>query len=498
MAIPRASPRVLYVALDACDGELMLELANTGRCPSLAALLQDAAVSRTTAPFGTFTGSSWMTITTGSRPGTHRYWNWLEIDPITYELRGTTPREARGRPFWEHLSDAGRRVAALDVPHADVPDSFNGVVLKEWGCHDRHDGTASFPPALLDELDRTVGRHPVGCRSHPGGDWAFAPCDYTVRDGPYRTPDEERQLLDLLRAGIDAKHRASIQVLEQGPWDLFATVLGEAHCVGHQLWHVHDESHPRHDLATRELLGDPVEDVYVRLDSVLGDLIARCGPDTAVYVQTNHGMGSHFDGDHLLDQLLLRIDDSLRGRFEPGSWSRAGRRMYAASPAVLRGAARRAIAFAARMKSRIGPAAAVAPTGPDPERRFFQIPGNTTVGAIRFNVVGREAKGIVAPGSDFDRLCDAVTAALLDVIDIDSGMPLVRSVVRSDLTMVRGADDCLPDLFVEWKRSTLVERVRSPLTGTVAVPYEHWRTGDHHDRGLFIAVGPGNRGWASG
>ena len=490
MAVERA-PRVLYVALDACDPELMLEFAATGRCPALASLLSDGALTETVAPSGTYVGSSWMTITTGTDVGTHRYWNWVEVDPATYQLRATTPREARGRPFWEVLSDAGRRVAVLDIPHCGVPDSFNGVVLKEWGCHDRHDGTASFPAEVLDELDRTVGRHPVGCRSHPAGDEAFAPCDYTLRSGVYRTAGEERELLDLLRSGVDAKRRASLQILDKEPWDLFATALGEGHCVGHQFWHVHDTSHPRHDPSVRASLGDPVEDVYRRLDATLGDLIARTGPDTTVYVQMNHGMGPHFDGAHLLDQLVERIDRSLESQFEPGTWSRTGRRLYERSPRGLRGVARRTIAAAARAKARIGPPVPVAAVGPRPDRRFFQVPGNTSVGAIRFNVVGREAQGIVTPGAELDRLCHEITAALLDVVDIDSGRPLVRAVIRSEQVVERSADDHLPDLFVEWERSSLVERVWSPMTGTVVAPYDHWRTGDHHDRGVLVARGPG-------
>ncbi len=490
MAPPDTAPQVLYVALDACDSALMQRLADAGLCPTFKALFDGAAVIPTQAPAGTFVGSSWMTITTGRDVEHHGYWNWHEVDPATYQLLAPTPRDARGRPFWEQLSDAGRRVAVLDVPHAAVPPSLNGVLLKEWGCHDRHDGTASFPAELLDELDRTIGRHPLGCRDHPHGAEAFSPCDYTLRDGPTRTLDEERQLVDLIRAGIDAKHRASLQVIEQGPWDLFATVLGEAHCVGHQFWHVHDDAHPRHDPAARRLLGDPVEDVYVRLDRVLGDLLARADDDTTVFVQMNHGMGPHFDGDHLLDQLLERIDESLRRRFEPGSWSRLGAAAYGATPAPLRRAARQGIAAAARLKSRRAPAARSARPGPSADRRFFQIPGNTAVGAVRFNIAGRESGGIVDP-AELDALCTAVGEALLDVVDIDSGRPLVRSVVRSDTVLRRAADDRLPDLFVEWERGSQIERVWSPTTGTVVAPYEHWRTGDHHDRGVFVARGPG-------
>ncbi|MFM8267250.1 MAG: alkaline phosphatase family protein, partial [Ilumatobacteraceae bacterium] len=243
----RNAPRVMYIGLDACDAGIIERLARQGRCPTFASLFAEAAVVPTVAPYGTFVGSSWMTITMGRDVARHRYWNWTEVDPQTYEAQGTTPRSAVGVPFWEQVAGAGHRVAVLDVPHMGVPESFNGVMLKEWGCHDRHDGTAAYPPALLDELDQLVGRHPLGCRDHPGGSDAFAPCDYTLRDGAYRNLDEEHRLADLLRAGVDAKHRATVHLLDKERWDLFISVLGEGHCAGHQFWHVHDPAHPRHD-----------------------------------------------------------------------------------------------------------------------------------------------------------------------------------------------------------------------------------------------------------
>src|SRR4051794_41117737 len=50
---PRTAPRILHIALDACDADLMRRLAAEGRCPNIAALLRDSAVADTVAPFGT-------------------------------------------------------------------------------------------------------------------------------------------------------------------------------------------------------------------------------------------------------------------------------------------------------------------------------------------------------------------------------------------------------------------------------------------------------------
>jgi hypothetical protein len=86
---------------------------------------------------------------------------------------------------------------------------------------------------------------------------------------------------------------------------------------------------------------------------------------------------------------------------------------------------------------------------------------------------------------------ERLEADLLRLVNLDTGRPAVRAVVRADDVLERSEDDTLPDLFVEWDRSAPIERVWSPATGTVAVPYENWRTGDHNDRGLVVVRGPG-------
>ena len=325
---------MLYLALDACDHALMVDLARAGHCPNIARMLDEGASVETVAPYGTFVSSTWMTIATGLEVGHHRYYTWVQVAEGRYDLRHTSPREARGTPFWTTLSDRGRRLAVLDVPHSDVPASFNGAFLKEWGCHDRHHGTASVPADLVDQLDDLVGGHTYGTMPPPRGDDQFAPCDYVLRAGPHRTLDEQRQLYDLILRGLDAKRQASLHLLAQGEWDLFVSVLGESHCVGHQLWHVHDVDHPRHDPAARRLLGDPLADVYVRLDAIVGEHLAAAGPDATCFVHLSHGMGPHYDGDHVLDEVLRRIDESDRTSVPTGWRTRLAQRRAAADAPV--------------------------------------------------------------------------------------------------------------------------------------------------------------------
>src|SRR5262249_27699692 len=166
----------------------------------------------------------------------------------------------------------------------------------------------TWPPKMAAEIDSAIGLHPVlGMQAYEARE--FAPDDYAHRAGPLRTPEEEQILFDGLLRGVRAKQRLTSTLFAQDNWDFFLSIFSESHCIGHQQWHLHDHTHPRFDRTTLEGLGsNPVTHIYRELDTALGDMLARACDDTVVLVLLSHGMGPHYDGTHLLDTILSRID----------------------------------------------------------------------------------------------------------------------------------------------------------------------------------------------
>jgi predicted AlkP superfamily phosphohydrolase/phosphomutase len=479
--------RVMAVALDAADPGLVARLAAAGEMPAMARLLREAAVVETRAPAGVFVSANWPTIFTATLPDRHRYLCWDEFIGGTYDYRETTPEFVRGTPFWERLSEAGRSVAVFDVPHS-IPRELNGVMVAEWGCHDRHLGTGSWPPGLAGELTERHGVH-LGTREPPGRD-QFAPCDYTHRAGAERTDEETAALYEELCRGVETKRSASVELLERGDWDLYLNVIGETHCIGHQMWHLHDPSHPRHDPALAARLGgDPVADVYRRVDAVVGEHLARLEPGDTAYLLFPHGMTAHNDGTHLLDHVLHRLDWGLDEPGGLGAATRAAGEVARFVPPPLRPGALR---LAAPLIRRQAGDAAPGPLPAPPERRWFMTPNNTVVGAVRLNLAGREPSGRVHP-ADRRKVLRWLAQRLEELVNVDTGGRVVRRCEIVDDIYRRSPDDAFGDLFVEWERAAPIERVWSPAVGTVAVPYDHWRQGDHVREGRLLAVGPGIR-----
>jgi predicted AlkP superfamily phosphohydrolase/phosphomutase len=100
-------------------------------------------------------------------------------------------------------------------------------------------------------------------------------------------------------------------------------------------------------------------------------------------------------------------------------------------------------------------------------RKFFQVLHNENAGGIRINVAGREPAGCVRPGKDYEAVCQSLTKDLLDLVNVDTGKPVIKEVVRI-------ADEChghrletLPDLFAVWSRDAPIRAVTSPKIGIV-------------------------------
>lgn len=486
--------RVLTVAFDACDAAIVQSLVDGGRMPHVADLLRTGGRAPVLLPDGLFVGVVWPVLTRGVAPDATGRPSWIDVDPSTYEL--VSPRADRlgGTSVWEALAAAGRPAVTFDVPHETVEPNDLVTQVIEWGAHDHRVGFHTWPPRLGDDLVGQFGLHPLLGTYPRDTDRHFAPDDYLFRDGAIRTGAEDEALARLIEPGISLKAEAATWLLDRHDWQLGVVAFGESHGVGHQLWHVHDRAHPRHDPSVREAVGSPVETTYQALDAALGSLLAHVGPDDTLVLVLTHGMGPHYDAVHLLEELLGRWDRWLTVTHHEG---RSLGRRARAGVAHLPPAARRAtapLAGAALRRRGVRPGETVREVEISASarraRRFFRSWNNDVVGGIRLNLEGREGAGVVDP-DHADALLAWLDRQLRATIDVDTGRPLVARTYRREERYPAPVDIVLPDLFVEWHRETPIERVWSPTAGVVHRPVTLWRTGDHQQRSMVIARGPG-------
>lgn len=479
--------RTLFLGLDACDRGFATALAASGDMPNLAELLRDGVAASYDNERGYFVGAVWPTIMTGHSVDQHLWYSGTLFRPQDYTYEGCDV----GKTLWDRCCAVGQRVAVFDAPHAPVVPGLNGLQVCEWGAHDHLYGTAAWPPELLAELDERYGPHPIGT-TNLSDDPRHSPCDFVHRKGRHRTVDEQVALYRDLLAGLELKTSASLDLLDRGGWDLFYSVLGESHCVGHQLWYLHDRAHERFDPRVLDRLGvdDPMAEIYRRLDRAVGAHLERLDDDATAYVLLSHGMAARTDANHLLSQILRRLHDAYEHETSPTRGPRIGRadQVLHPLPARLRADVVRVVAPILRPRLAAKPVPPPLELQPLAEQLFFPIDNHSVVGAIRLNLHGREGRGLLAPG-DADRVMHWLAHRLRELVNVETGSPLVRGVFRSADLYPHDRAQVLPDLLIEWNDDRSVQRVWSPATGVIDMGYGGVRTGDHTRGGLLIARG---------
>lgn len=453
--------KVVVVGLDAMDSTLARSLAESGHMPTLAGLLSSGVRAPTRNPEGLLVGGVWPSFATANWPGRHGFYCFRQFEAGTYRIRRFTPSDIAGTPFWSSLSAAGKRCCIVDAP-LTTPRPEVGLQVVDWGSHDRMLAPSLVPRELQDGVFDHHGPHPV-----------IGKCDDYARRGDWAG------LADALARGAAAKTDLCLDLMERESWDLFLAVYGESHCAGHQFWAIHDPSYPTHDPAVRADHGDLLVDTYRAIDQELCRLLDRVPPETSVVVVLSHGFGPHYDGDHLVAEIVRRLELA----DAPASPLRRGAEVLARrGDRLVRAVERRRRPEDPRL---------VGASNVDGGRRFFPIPNNELFAGIRVNLEGREPRGRVRT-EDYEDVLEWLSARFLELVDADDGAPLVDRVLRVDCLYEGERRQFLPDLLVDWRRERPIRSAASAVVGEVRGSYLGIRSGDHRPAGLVIARAPGS------
>lgn len=429
--------------------------------------MRKSAKGYISSPLGFGNSVFWSSLFTACNPGKTAQYYFRQIVPGSYLQSLFIEDTDYGREaLWKLLSDAGYRVAIIDMVRGPLTPGINGIQVVDWLAHDITGTPRSWPIDLITEVEKKYGSDPLGGNA----DYAF------------NQATDKAKICEQMIQRIETKTAMSVEYFKQGPWDLFMTIYSESHDVGHTSWHLHDKNHPMHDAALVSKLGDPVKKVFVALDNAIGTLIEEVGDDASVMLCTGPGIGPLYTASHLLDQVLMQLEpdyDARRSR--QLSKVQAFYRMIIPNP------------LRAFLKNLAMSVEDQVLENDRSNRKAFAIPHNENSGAIRINLAGREPNGKVRPGEEYDAICEELSRELLQLVNKDTGNPVVDEVVRIDQHFSGDKIHHLPDLLAVWNRSSPIRTVMSPKIGEIQGDYPGTRTGDHTPNGMFLLSGPGIR-----
>ena len=151
------------MGIDAASPALLRGWASAGKLPALRRCMDCGLQGSVEGLAGFYVGSTWPSFSTGLSPARHGLYRIEQLRPGSYEFFRPLdePGGVGGVPFWKAASDAGRRVAVLDVPLTRLEPQLNGLQVVEWGGHDSVFGFHASSPRLRDEVLSIAGEYPL-------------------------------------------------------------------------------------------------------------------------------------------------------------------------------------------------------------------------------------------------------------------------------------------------------------------------------------------------
>jgi predicted AlkP superfamily phosphohydrolase/phosphomutase len=244
-----------------------------------------------------------------------------------------------------------------------------------------------------------------------------------------------RQCLD-----TDGEREAMFfDALDHVPSGLCVCVFDGSDRMQHMFWRYHDVDHPARPVDVPAAQGNAVEDLYARMDALVGRTMAKCqGTDTLLLVLSDHGFTTFRRGVDLNRWLeengYLVVDDARRGEdYLAGvDWSRT---------------------------------------------RAFAL-GLT---GIFLNLKGKFSQGVVEPGVEADKLRAELATRLAEVVDPANGRRAFRRVYQAPKAYRGPYTDHAPDLIAGYESGYRVSWDAAVGRTTTAVFHDNHKawSGDH-------------------
>ncbi|MHC4743875.1 MAG: alkaline phosphatase family protein, partial [Planctomycetota bacterium] len=259
MPIPRTGFVVL--SIDGVPYGLVRRLIDSGRMPNLASLASKASVQRMRSVHPTVSCVAWATYTTGTNPGKHGIYGFIDRRPGHYDITIPNAQDKFGDDIWQILSKAGKRVFGMNVPSTYPPQPVNGIQI--GGFLSPSLEKAAYPRSVADYLSSA---------------------GYRIDSDPTLGRKDKHAMLDDLEKSLDARMEAMFHYLEAEHWDFFHTHIMGTDRINHFLWQKMEQGDPQFAPAFFAY--------YERIDEYIGRLLETLPDDTPLMIFSDHGFCS--------------------------------------------------------------------------------------------------------------------------------------------------------------------------------------------------------------
>lgn len=479
--IVKKKGRTIILGADGATWNVINRLLDAGELPNFRKLMDSGAFGLLESIENMRSASAWTSMFTGYNPGNHGIYEFYEFLPQTYSLKFIHGGYKKVPGIWSYLDIAGQSSGVINTPMTYPAESHvgdKGFMIAGLDGPGKQSPRFNYPDDFMTKLEKSMGREYV---IEPGLTGAIA-------------SGNPQAAVDLLTDELDSKHRALLVMLDEMPVDCLLFVFRSLDAAQHCFWKWMDPSHPKHKLCSAEEIEQfkgVIDDVYRKLDDVIGDIRKRMGDEDNLIVISDHGFGHKCPVSSQLNRWLeahgyLSYESggtkpnmvSKAMKFVASHTSRSTKEKLARLLPGLRNWAQSKALF----------------SGVDWSKT--RVYSDAQFPRLRLNIKGREGEGIVNP-ANAPALLEELRIALLNMRDSETGEPIVRDVFFKEQIYPGPHTAPAEDILVRWREDIVIhgiampEGFEMPEEELSVMPGEDPKviSGDHQIHGIFLAAG---------
>ncbi len=461
-------PPLVIIGIDAGDPLFIEEWVDQGHLPNISSVMKTSIWGRTAGPELVTEHGVWISLLSGISRGRHGYYYFRQLIPGTYDLKSVTGLDIDAPPLWSHLIGTNKKTLVIDAADTRLYKGIAGIQVANWATHHNWDPyhfvTGSEPPSVMDDISKKYGQKLLTVENHNS------------------TFEEDLEIYRKLLTNVRIKGDLCRYLINRDEFDLSFMIFAESHAANHQFWKYHPKNR---DIGDEDCeLTNAIRDVYKAIDTEIG-LILKQLDNPNICILSSVGMEDDYPNAALGEAFCRQL--GFQASPEGGSYSL---RPIDIARRLLPETARIWLSKRMSREKREQLVSDQFRNGTDWGRTTaFSIPVSYT-SFIRVNLKGREPHGIVEPGDEYHALVDRIVRELYKLTDTATGEPAVVSVNKTVEIFNCAPHEYLPDLFVEWKSGSFMERVRHPDAELKQKIPEFFRRSDHSTQGFFALSGP--------
>jgi len=468
--------KVLVLGIDGGSLDLIKQWKND--LPNLRVFLENGVYGTLESTLPPLTSPAWNCMFTGKNPAKIGFYDFFVISFDENRVRMVNSTYQDPPSIWETLSDFDVKVGIVNVPSTFPPRKVNGFMVCGGVLNALlKDVDYTYPSALAKELNEVVEGYEI------------LPLTDLFIEG------KEAEYFYQFNRLLEKQVSAVQHLMKTHPWNFFVYVFFETDSVQHYFWHHMDQHHPKWNPEKSKEYENSIKDFYVKVDTAIGKLLNGTSAEANIILVSDHGFGP-LHGYFCVNEWLKR-----KGYLK----MKPQKRVYSFKNGVRKILQRLTTLALSHSNPRfVENFMNIIPVNIlqkfsvrgrkkyECDRLFEDIDWSQTKAyGLRMNIFinlkGRDLKGIIEPGEEYEKLRDEIIESLRQIRDPKTGRKLVTQVFKKEDVYFGKHLDSAPDLIY------LIDNLRyRPIEGTDygKLFIEPILTGEHRLQGMFMAYGP--------